>query len=87
MWTIMYWSFSSTFVTVWAFNPNCFLINVSTSTSIRSFRGCHYKPSKDLMNRGFTPAAQPPSYCIENPSTSIALFGEEAKYVSWSSIN
>ena len=29
------------------------------------------------MNRGFMPAARPPSYCIETPSTSIALFGEE----------
>ena len=26
------------------------------------------------MNRGFTPAALPPSYCIETPSTSIALW-------------
>src|SRR5437764_14240507 len=34
MWTIMYPSVSSTFVTVCAFNPSCFLRNVSTSTSI-----------------------------------------------------
>ena len=31
----MYLSVSSTLVTVCAFNPSCFLINVSTSTSIR----------------------------------------------------
>src|SRR5215472_10396248 len=34
IWTIMYSSVSSTFVTVCDFNPSCFLTNVSTSTSI-----------------------------------------------------
>src|ERR1035441_2552997 len=34
MWMIMYSSVSSTLVTVCAFSPSCFLINVSTSTSI-----------------------------------------------------
>jgi hypothetical protein len=34
MWTIMNRSVSSTFVTVWAIKPNCFLRNVSMSTSI-----------------------------------------------------
>ena len=38
MWTIMYRSPSSTFVTLCAFNPNCFLRNVSTSTSIPFLR-------------------------------------------------
>ena len=32
-------SVSSTFITVWAFNLNCFLRNVSISTSILSSRG------------------------------------------------
>jgi len=36
MWTIMNRSVSSTLVTVCAFNPSCFLRNVSTSTSIPS---------------------------------------------------
>src|ERR1035437_9946304 len=34
MWMILYSSVSSTLVTVCAFSPSCFLINVSTSTSI-----------------------------------------------------
>src|ERR1017187_6086809 len=34
MWMILYSSVSSTLVTVCAFSPSCFLVNVSTSTSI-----------------------------------------------------
>ena len=39
MWTIMYCSVSSTLVTVCAFNPSCFLMNVSMSTSIPLLSG------------------------------------------------
>jgi predicted DNA-binding transcriptional regulator AlpA len=39
MWTTMYRSVSSTVVTVCAFNPSCFLRNVSMSTSITSSPG------------------------------------------------
>src|ERR1700745_2092117 len=39
MWTIMNRSVSSTFVTVCAFNPSCFLRKVSISTSILFFSG------------------------------------------------
>jgi hypothetical protein len=35
----MYRSVSSTVVTVWAFNPSCFLMNVSMSTSIPLLSG------------------------------------------------
>src|ERR1017187_10042300 len=38
MCTSMHASFSSTLVTVWAFKRNCFLIKVSMSTPLRSFR-------------------------------------------------
>ena len=38
MYTSMHSSVSSTLVTVWAFKRNCFLIKVSMSTSVRSFR-------------------------------------------------
>ncbi len=37
MWMIMNSSVSSTLVTVWAFNPSCFRLNVSMSTPILSF--------------------------------------------------
>ena len=47
---------SSAFVTVCAFNPSCFLMNVSTSTSISSFQGSEQHPSKDWMFSGFTPS-------------------------------
>src|SRR5215469_6784326 len=38
MCTSMHVSLSSTLVTVWAFKRNCFLINVSMSTSVGPFR-------------------------------------------------
>src|SRR5712692_11849659 len=42
IWTTMKLSVSSTSVTVWAFNPNCFLRNVSMSTSIPLLKGVHH---------------------------------------------
>jgi hypothetical protein len=45
--TIMYSSVSSTLVTVCAFNPNCFLMNVSMSTSIPLLSG----PPTAALNR------------------------------------
>jgi hypothetical protein len=39
MWTIMYRSVSSTLVTACDFNPSCFLMNVSMSTSIPLLSG------------------------------------------------
>jgi hypothetical protein len=44
-------SVSSTFVTVWAFNPNCFLRNVSMSTSTLFLGGVH-QALKELDESG-----------------------------------
>jgi hypothetical protein len=44
---IMHSPVSSTFVTLWAFNPNCFLINVSISISIHlPFEGVNNSPQR-----------------------------------------
>jgi hypothetical protein len=79
MWTIMNRSVSSTFVTVCAFSPSCFLRNVSISTSILFFPGRQQQPSKNWMDRGFRPPVLPATCRICNPSTSIALLGYEPK--------
>jgi hypothetical protein len=50
--TTMNCSVSSTFVTVWAFNPNCFLRNVGMSTSILLLSGHTPQPSKELDESG-----------------------------------
>src|SRR5271157_1394319 len=47
------------FVTVCAFNPSCFLINVSMSTSIFLSRDVNSIPPKDWMFSGFTPSRPP----------------------------
>src|ERR1035437_9241891 len=56
MWTIMYRSVSSTFVTVCAFNPSCFLRNVSISTSISSSLGPSTTALKELDGSGIQAA-------------------------------
>src|ERR1700686_3646439 len=77
MWTTMNLSVSSTFVTVWAFNPNCFLRNVSMSTSILFLGGLHHA-LKELDESGIhgTHFKRKPLY--EDSSTSTTLLGEES---------
>jgi hypothetical protein len=44
----MHSSVSSTIVTVWAFNPNCFLMNVPIRTSIIFLSRCEQTALKGL---------------------------------------
>src|SRR5271166_6456581 len=59
IWMTIYPLVSSAVVTVCAFNPSCFLINVSMSTSIFLSRDVNSIPPKDWMFSGFTPSRPP----------------------------
>ena len=72
-WMIMNSSVSSTFVTVCAFNPSCFLMNVSMSTSIPFLSWLCATTLKRLDGSGFHTA----NPLDQKAFTSIALFGYE----------
>ena len=76
MWTIMYRSVSSTFVTVCDFNLNCFLRNVSTSTSIRlPFGGLITTALKGLDESGIQAAYSDGNLLYLKPFNLNCTFG------------
>src|SRR3954471_20308452 len=64
----MHSSVSSTLVTVWAFKRNCFLIKVSMSTSVRSFR-IPWSETRNYLDTG-VPFKLPPG-CNFNSSKRL----------------
>ena len=68
---------SSAFVTVCAFNPSCFLINVSMSTAIFLSRDVNSSPQRIGCFRDSRQAVPTPTRCIQNASTPITLLGQQ----------
>jgi hypothetical protein len=82
MWTTMNLSVSSTFVTVWAFNPNCFLRDVSTSTAILPFWGVHYT-LKELDESGIHATVFTRKSLHERHFNFNHAFGRGAEFWVW----